>query len=192
MRDLALGIDVGTSGVRAAALDGDGRRAAFAAAPMPAPLETNGWVTQDPAIWWDAARCALSALARQIDLERVGAIAVDGTSGTVVAVDANRRPVAPAQIAGHARKSFERLRRSLRRSRPPMAQLRRLRAPSISRVRQGWSGSFIRRIGFPGNFPGGSISLTKTMRSSPATIPLRDAGRIGLRKPACGPIVSRG
>jgi len=98
MRDLALGIDVGTSGVRAAALDGDGRRAAFAAAPMPAPLETNGWVTQDPAIWWDAARCALSALARQIDLERVGAIAVDGTSGTVVAVDANRRPVAPAQM----------------------------------------------------------------------------------------------
>ncbi len=99
MRDLALGIDVGTSGVRAAAVDGDGRRAAFAAAPMPAALvEANGSVTQDPAIWWDATRCALQALARQIQLERIAAIAVDGTSGTVVAIDANGRPVAPAQM----------------------------------------------------------------------------------------------
>src|SRR5919204_4561688 len=98
MRDLALGIDVGTSGVRAAAIDGDGRRAAFAAAPMPAALEANGSVTQNPAIWWDATRSALQALARQIQLERVAAISVDGTSGTVVAIDANGNPVAPAQM----------------------------------------------------------------------------------------------
>ena len=98
MRDLALGIDVGTSGVRAAAIDEDGRRAAFAAAPMPAALEANGSVTQNPAIWWDATRCALQALARQIQLERIAAISVDGTSGTVVAIDANGNPVAPAQM----------------------------------------------------------------------------------------------
>jgi sugar (pentulose or hexulose) kinase len=98
MRDLALGIDVGTSGVRAAAIHGDGRRVAFAAAPMPAALEANGSVTQDPAIWWDATRCALQALAQQIHLERVAAISVDGTSGTVVAIDANGRPVAPARM----------------------------------------------------------------------------------------------
>jgi sugar (pentulose or hexulose) kinase len=98
MRDLALGIDVGTSGVRAAAIDGDGRRVAFAAAPMPAALEANGSVTQDPAIWWDATRCALQALAQQIHLGRVAAISVDGTSGTVVAIDANGSPVAPARM----------------------------------------------------------------------------------------------
>ncbi len=98
MHDLALGIDVGTSGVRAAAIDAEGRRAAFAAAPMSAPLDTDGSVTQDPAVWWDATRCALESLARQIDLKRIAAIAVDGTSGTVLAVDANGRPVAPAQM----------------------------------------------------------------------------------------------
>jgi sugar (pentulose or hexulose) kinase len=98
MRDLALGIDVGTSGVRAAAIDGDGRRVAFAAAPMPAAFEASGLVTQEPAIWWDATRCALQALAHQIHLERVAAISVDGTSGTVVAIDANGRPVAPARM----------------------------------------------------------------------------------------------
>src|SRR5262249_61112344 len=98
MRDLALGIDVGTSGVRAATVDADGRRAAFAAATMPAPFDENGLVTQHPAVWWKATRRVLQKLARQIDLERIGAIAVDGTSGTVVGVDANGRPVTPAQM----------------------------------------------------------------------------------------------
>jgi sugar (pentulose or hexulose) kinase len=98
MRDLALGIDVGTSGVRAAAVDADGCRAAFAAATMPAPFAENGTVTQHPAVWWKATRRVLQKLARQIDLQRIGAIAVDGTSGTVLGVDANGQPVAPAQM----------------------------------------------------------------------------------------------
>ena len=98
MRDLALGIDVGTSGVRAAAVDADGCRAAFAAATMPAPFDENGLVTQHPAVWWKATRRVLQSIAQQIDLKRIGAIAVDGTSGTVLGVDANGQPVAPAQM----------------------------------------------------------------------------------------------
>ena len=98
MRDLALGIDVGTSGVRAAALDADGCRAAFAIATMPAPFDENGLVTQHPAVWWKMTCCVLQNLAQQIDLKRIGAIAVDGTSGTVLGVDANGQPVAPAQM----------------------------------------------------------------------------------------------
>ena len=38
MSDLALGIDVGTSGVRVAAIDQAGHVAAFTASTMPAPL----------------------------------------------------------------------------------------------------------------------------------------------------------
>jgi D-ribulokinase len=98
MRDLALGIDVGTSGVRVAAVDAQGRRAAFASAMMPAPSDDNGMLTQRPAVWWKATRRALQNLARQIDLKRIGAIAVDGTSGTVLGIDANGQPVAPAQM----------------------------------------------------------------------------------------------
>ena len=98
MRDLALGIDVGTSGVRAAAVDADGRRTAFAAATIPAPFNENGLVTQDPAVWWKATRHVVQSLAQQIDLKRIGAIAVDGTSGTVLGIDANGQPVVPAQM----------------------------------------------------------------------------------------------
>jgi D-ribulokinase len=98
MRDLALGIDVGTSGVRAAAIDAAGCRAGFAVAAMPAPLSQNGLLIQDPAVWWRATRCVLQKLAQQIDLKRIGSLAVDGTSGTVVGIDVNGRPVAPAQM----------------------------------------------------------------------------------------------
>jgi sugar (pentulose or hexulose) kinase len=98
MRDLALGIDVGTSAVRAAAVDANGRRAAFASATTPAPFDDNGLVTQHPAAWWKATRRALRDLARQIDFKRIGAIAVDGTSGTVLGVDVNGQPVTPAQM----------------------------------------------------------------------------------------------
>jgi D-ribulokinase len=98
MSDFALGIDVGTSAVRVAAVDADGRRAAFAAATMPSPFNEKGLVTQHPAVWWKATRRALQSLARQMDLKRIGAIAVDGTSGTVLGVDANGQPVAPAQM----------------------------------------------------------------------------------------------
>lgn len=96
MHDLALGIDVGTSGVRAAAVDVDGHRVAFAATAMPLPLEVGGLVMQDPTVWWDATRRALHRLS--VDLSRVGAVAVDGTSGTILGIDANGRPVTPGQM----------------------------------------------------------------------------------------------
>jgi sugar (pentulose or hexulose) kinase len=79
MRDLAAGTDLGTSRVRAAAIDANGCRAAFVAARMPMPLDENGLVTQDAAVWWKARRRVLQNLAQQIDLKRIGAIAVDGS-----------------------------------------------------------------------------------------------------------------
>jgi sugar (pentulose or hexulose) kinase len=65
---------------------------------MPAPFDENGLVTQHPAIWWTATCRVLQNLAEKIDLKRIGSIAVDGTSGTVLGVDADGQPVAPAQM----------------------------------------------------------------------------------------------
>jgi D-ribulokinase len=98
MYNLALGIDVGTSGVRAAAVDENGLRVAFAAVKMPAPSNLGGVVTQDPAVWWDATRHVLRGLSRQTNLKRIGAIAIDGTSGTILGIYSNGRPVAQAQM----------------------------------------------------------------------------------------------
>jgi sugar (pentulose or hexulose) kinase len=91
MTDAALGIDVGTSGVRIAALDRSGRELAMSAAPIVAPLQEGLRILQDPAIWWDALRQAFAAL--DLAGHTVRAIAVDGTSGTILPVDQSGRPL---------------------------------------------------------------------------------------------------
>jgi len=98
MSDLALGIDVGTSGVRVAAIDRAGRVVAFAASAMSAPLRDGRRITQDPAVWCRALDDAMARLAAAVDLARIGALAVDGTSGTLVAVDELGRPVTAGSL----------------------------------------------------------------------------------------------
>lgn len=92
MTGTAIGLDLGTSGMRAALVDAAREPVAFAAAPIPPERR------RDPAAWWDAARAALAALAGQASLAGVRALAVDGTSGTVLPVDAAGAPLAPASL----------------------------------------------------------------------------------------------
>ena len=98
MSDLALGIDVGTSGVRVAAIDQAGRVVAFIASAMPAPLRDGLRITQNPAVWSLALDDAMIRLAAAVDLSRIGALAVDGTSGTLVAIDEQGYPVAAGSL----------------------------------------------------------------------------------------------
>jgi sugar (pentulose or hexulose) kinase len=111
--DFVAGVDVGTSGVRVAILDETGALAAFAAEPMPAPHKDGPAVTQDPEIWWVATRAALARALDGIHPADLRGIAVDGTSGTVLAIDASGRPLAPARMyndatAGEAAKAIAR------------------------------------------------------------------------------------
>lgn len=99
-----VGIDFGTSGVRACVLDAGGRSVAEAAVPLPAPLQTadGGW-EQDPEQWWTALCALLGELARRIDLGALRALAIDGTSGTLVACSQEGRPLHPALMYHDAR-----------------------------------------------------------------------------------------
>ncbi|CDX26606.1 conserved hypothetical protein [Mesorhizobium sp. ORS 3324] len=90
MEPLAIGIDTGTSGSRAIAMRPDFSIAARAAVP----LDRFGANGRDPAIWWAAVEATLKALLSGIDRAAVRAIAVDGTSGTVLPVDGAGRPLA--------------------------------------------------------------------------------------------------
>lgn len=98
MTGLALGIDVGTSGVRIVALESQGTVAGAATVEMPEPKRSGPEITQIPGIWWDAVRGSLEKIGREIDANAVRAIAVDGTSGTILAVDRRGEPLAPARM----------------------------------------------------------------------------------------------
>ena len=107
---LAIGIDIGTSGVRAAAINRAGDCVAQGTAPNP-----DGGLRDHPADWWQGVLTAMAQLMPQINAASVVALAVDGTSGTVLAVDKSGQPlgralmyhqaVAPelaAQVSAHA------------------------------------------------------------------------------------------
>ncbi|MER9235975.1 FGGY-family carbohydrate kinase [Mesorhizobium sp. M0622] len=87
---LAIGIDIGTSGARAVAMRPDFSVAAHSAVP----LDRFGQNARDPAAWWAAVVAALTELLSQIDRAAVRSIAVDGTSGTLLPVEAAGRPLA--------------------------------------------------------------------------------------------------
>jgi sugar (pentulose or hexulose) kinase len=88
-----IGIDVGTSGVRAAALADDGTTVDSAAVAMTAFGDATV-----PATWWNCIRAVISELGSSCDLSQVRALAVDGTSGTMLAVDRFGEPVGPARM----------------------------------------------------------------------------------------------
>jgi D-ribulokinase len=92
MSGLAIGIDIGTSGIRAALVDAARAPLAWGYAPLAADRR------RDPAAWWQGVSAALDALRATADLSGVRAIAVDGTSGTVVAVDGAGVPLAAASL----------------------------------------------------------------------------------------------
>jgi D-ribulokinase len=97
-QDLTLGIDVGTTGVRIAALNGAETVVAQAHIGMAAAERMGSAVTQDAQVWWRATQRALAEIGRKIDLSRVRAVAVDGTSGTVLAIDRHGVPLSPARM----------------------------------------------------------------------------------------------
>jgi len=91
-----IGIDLGTTGCRAIAIDSKGKTLADADAPIPAPTMDDDHITQDPALWLKATTGVLKTLLKQIDPNKVRALAVDGTSGTLLLCDAKGNPLAPA------------------------------------------------------------------------------------------------
>lgn len=96
-RGLSLGVDLGTSGIRSAVLDGDGEVLAMARGAYPATNPDQ----IDATAWWDgAADCLHAQIAalrvkgiKPFDIKRIG---VDGTSGSMVLTDAALRPVTRA------------------------------------------------------------------------------------------------
>jgi sugar (pentulose or hexulose) kinase len=98
MSGLALGIDVGTTGVRIAAIERNADIVAMSEAAIAAPLLDFGRRYQDPRIWWDAVESALDTLLDKIDRSRIRGLAIDGTSGTILPVARDGTPLGLASM----------------------------------------------------------------------------------------------
>jgi sugar (pentulose or hexulose) kinase len=98
MSEAALGIDIGTSGVRAILMARDGNILAMNQKTMVLPQQSFGRLYQDAQVWAKAMDEVLTALAPKFTEHRVLALAIDGTSGTIVPVDDKGEPVGLASM----------------------------------------------------------------------------------------------
>ena len=98
MHGFVLGFDVGTSGVRALAVDARGQILGFGSAKLPPTLVTGARREQHPDDWWYGLQAACRALGKQVDLSQARAVALDATSGTILPVDETSTPLAAGRM----------------------------------------------------------------------------------------------
>jgi xylulokinase len=94
---LLLGIDLGSSSVKASVLDGEtGICLATAFSPaeeMKIIAHKSGWAEQDPAIWWSNLRIAIGECCRKLGQKKkdIGAIGISYQMHGLVTVDKNNK-----------------------------------------------------------------------------------------------------
>jgi len=94
---LLLGIDAGTSRVRAIVFTPEGRPVAEGSRPTPVEQPRPGWAEHDPEALWRAVRGALcDATAQIVEPARIAGLAVASVGEAFVALDAQGRPTCPA------------------------------------------------------------------------------------------------
>ncbi|MGE0004496.1 MAG: FGGY-family carbohydrate kinase [Parvibaculaceae bacterium] len=98
MSEAALGIDIGTSGVRAVLVGRDGHILAMRQTAMLLPQQSFGRLWQDPHVWAAAVDEVLLGLRSGFEDHRVLALAIDGTSGTILPVDDRGAPIELASM----------------------------------------------------------------------------------------------
>ncbi len=101
-----LGIDIGTSSVKAVLVDDGGTVAGQASAPLPISRPHPGWSEQDPADWWTATNRAVIALEPQ-GRRQVRAIGLSGQMHGATLLDAADRPLRPAILWNDGRSAAQ-------------------------------------------------------------------------------------
>ena len=105
MKHQAIGVDIGTTGVKAALIDVDGRLLASATVEHDLHSPHTGWAEEDPADWIAGTIATLRQLGQHPELDRDGiaAIGVSGMVPAMVLLDASGSPVRPSIQQNDAR-----------------------------------------------------------------------------------------
>src|SRR5918994_1497550 len=98
---ILVGLDVGTSGVKALAISPDGEVVAKAEEEYELSIPRPGWAEQDPEDWWRAGERALGGL------PPAAAIGLSGQMHGLVALDARDRVLRPAILWNDQRTAAE-------------------------------------------------------------------------------------
>src|SRR6185437_15496376 len=102
-----LGIDLGTSGVKALLVTPAGQVVASATREYPLHHPQPGWAEQDPADWWRATVAAIRACMEAAPGAQVAGVGISGQMHGAVLLDAQMQPVRPCIIWADQRSQAE-------------------------------------------------------------------------------------
>lgn len=101
---VCIGLDVGTTGVKALAVDGHGTVVGRAERGYPLSTPRPGWSEQDPEDWWRAASEALAEVAAGHEVAGIG---LSGQMHGLVCLDEHDRVIRPAILWNDQRTAQE-------------------------------------------------------------------------------------
>jgi xylulokinase len=93
MIEVFLGIDVGTTGIKALAADGGGEVVWSASRPLALLTPRPAWAEQNPETWWEGVASILREIPRDLKVARIG---LSGQMHTLVPLDASGRVIRDA------------------------------------------------------------------------------------------------
>ena len=104
-----LGLDIGTSSVKAVLIDARQRIVASKTAPLEVERPHPGWSEQDPDSWWRACETVLDQLAaeRRQELAAVKGIGLSGHMHGATLLDAADKPLRPCILWNDVRSAVE-------------------------------------------------------------------------------------
>ncbi len=96
--DCFLGLDIGTSGVKAILVNREGDVTASASSPLTMATPQPGWAEQEPEAWWQATILATQAVLRQQPQAKVASVGISGQMHSSVFLDAKGSVIRPALL----------------------------------------------------------------------------------------------
>src|SRR5438445_3787608 len=102
-----LGIDVGTSGVKAVLVALSGNVIATSTTPLALSTPRPGWTEQDPSAWWEATLTSIRAVLAKCGGESVAAVGISGQMHSSVFLDRAGDVVRPALLWSDGRTTAE-------------------------------------------------------------------------------------
>jgi xylulokinase len=107
MKDLALGIDVGTTSIKVILISKNGDVLFETSRAHDLISSEPGFAEEDPNIWWDSVKLILKDLSERKLSERISAVGVTGMVPTLILVDEELNPIRNSIQQNDARSTRE-------------------------------------------------------------------------------------
>jgi xylulokinase len=102
-----LGLDVGTTAVKAIALDEGGRIVATTSVAHDGSTPHHGWAEGAPEVWWANAVEAVRRIGEEVPLDAIGIVGVSGMVPALICLDGEGRVLRPSIQQNDARTAAE-------------------------------------------------------------------------------------